>query len=167
MPFLSGANDVIARGALRLWLANTLLATLVAGLFSGAPSTVWALVTDRDPWEATLAAGRLLLPAETSFACLVAAAALVHGAVSLFWAGVLCAVLPRRHAVLTGAAAGGLIAVLDLLVIGRALSAINTLPFGPQLADHRCSVASPVFVVAYSHAARPQGRKTSHDVQLD
>ena len=72
----------------RAWLAATLL--------SGLPSTVWALATGGDVTEATRAAGAMLLPHEGSLAKLIAAAALVHSAVSLFWAVVLWLALPRR-----------------------------------------------------------------------
>ena len=59
-----------------------------------------------------------------------------HVAISLFWGVVLSAVLPRRRAVLAGAAAGLAIAAVDLGLIGRRLPAIRPLDPWPQLLDH-------------------------------
>ena len=50
------------------WVLNTLIAAIVAGLLSGIPSTGWALATGGDPWEATLAAGAIVLGPAASFA---------------------------------------------------------------------------------------------------
>ena len=59
------------------WLAATFL--------SGAPSTVYALLTGGDPLEATRAAGAMLMPRTSPLPALLAAAAVVHATVSLFW----------------------------------------------------------------------------------
>jgi hypothetical protein len=109
---------------------------VAAGILSGVPSTLWALVTGADPWEATRAAGVVVVGEQAGWGTILAAATVVHGAMSAFWSCVLCAVLPRRHAALWGAAAGALIAVVDIAVIGRMLPGIRDLAFGPQLADH-------------------------------
>lgn len=95
-----------------------------------------ALATGRDPLEATLAAGTLLLPRETRPERLAAAAVPVHVALSLGWGVVLARVLPRRRAPLWGAAAGLGIAALDLGVVGRSFPRVRALPLAPQLADH-------------------------------
>ena len=93
-----------------------------------------ALATGRDPLEAVLAAGSMLLPRETSRARLVAAAVPVHLALSLGWtialdqAGVRTA---RR-----GALAGLAVAALDLGLAGRCFPRVRELPVVPQLADH-------------------------------
>ena len=50
----------------------------VAGVLSGAPSTVHALVTGADPLAAIRAAGNLLLPADARPAALLAAGAVAH-----------------------------------------------------------------------------------------
>lgn len=121
---------------LKLWLTSTIIAAVLASVLSGIPSTLWAIVTGGDVWEATLAAGAVLIGSDASFAQLFAAATVVHGSMSLFWAGVLCAVLPQRWPVIGGMVAGLLITVLDILVIGQAFEAIRSLPFLPQLADH-------------------------------
>ena len=71
------------------WFAATLL--------SGAPSTAYAWWSGGDPWQATWAAGAMLIAASSSHAALFAAAALVHGSVSVCWAVVAGVVLPRRH----------------------------------------------------------------------
>ncbi|MGH3508547.1 MAG: hypothetical protein ACRDO2_15215 [Nocardioidaceae bacterium] len=115
-------------------------AALVAGtagaVISGIPSTLHALATGRDPLEATYAAGAILLPYEQRHGRLLLSAAVAHGSISLFWATVVTTVLPRRHPVLAGTAAGLAIAALDLGTIGRRIDPIRGLPLGPQLADH-------------------------------
>ena len=111
------------------WLAATLL--------SGIPSTIYAFVTGADPLEATHAAGSMLLPRESDATRLIAAAAVVHSAVSLFWALVLAFVLPRRHVVLWSVVAAMAIALVDLRVIApRFFPAVAALDFWPQFADH-------------------------------
>ena len=114
-----------------------LAAGAVAGVFSGAPSTLHALVTGRDPLAAAEAAGNLLLPAASSRTRLLLAGAAAHAALSLAWGSVLAVALPRhRTGVAWGAAAGLAIAALDLGVVGRRFPLIRALPAGPQVADH-------------------------------
>ena len=113
---------------------RVLRAALVAAALSGIPSTAHALATGRDPLEAALAAGTIVLPRETRPSRLLAAAAPVHLALSLGWTVVL-----DRAGVRTaraGAAAGLGIAALDLGVVGRRYPRIRALPVLPQLADH-------------------------------
>ena len=117
-------------------LENALVAGLFAAAVSGAPSTLYSLAARRDPLEATVAAGSILLPRERRRWLLVVAAAPVHLAVSLWWALVLARVLPRRSRIAAGAAAGVAIAALDLCVIGRAFPRVRALPLLPQVADH-------------------------------
>jgi hypothetical protein len=113
-----------------------LAAGAVAAVASGAPSTLWALAAGRDPLEATVAAGSLLLPGETRRGRLVPAAIPVHLTLSLSWAVLLALVLPPRRRVGAGAAAGLAIAALDLGVVGRRFPRVRALPTLPQLADH-------------------------------
>jgi hypothetical protein len=120
---LSRTRDGLAAGA-------------VAAALSGIPSTVHAVVTGRDPLEATLAAGSVLLPEETRPERLLAVAVPVHLALSLSWGVVLARVLPRRPSLVAGAAAGLVIAALDLGVVGRRFPRVRALPLGGQLADH-------------------------------
>jgi hypothetical protein len=111
-------------------------AGLIAGAVSGTPSTLHALCSGGDPWQATLAAGSLLLPRETRSPRLVASALVVHGVLSLGWAAVLTVTLPPKHTVAWGAVAGTAIAALDLGVVGRRNARIRALPGLAQLADH-------------------------------
>lgn len=113
-----------------------LVAGAVAAVLSGAPSTLHALATRTSPFEATLAAGTILLPREQRPPALAAAAVPVHLALSLGWAIVLAVVLPRRHTVACGALAGLAIAALDLGVAGRRYPRIRALAPMPQLLDH-------------------------------
>ena len=111
------------------WLAATLL--------SGIPSTLYALATARDVMAPTLAAGAMLLPNETSTLKLVLAAAIVHPAVSLFWAAILAFLLPAHRTMLWAIVAAAAIALLDLGVIAPAFfPRVAELDFWPQFADH-------------------------------
>ena len=109
---------------------------ILAAVVSGAPSTVWALASGRDPLEATLAAGSVLLPHETRRKQLVVAAVPVHLALSFGWAAVLERVLPPRREIASGAFAGLVIGVVDLAVARRLFPRVRALPIAPQLADH-------------------------------
>jgi hypothetical protein len=113
-----------------------LAAGTVAALVSGAPSTLWALASGRDPLEATLAAGSVLLPHETGRRRLLAAAVPVHAGLSLGWGVLLARLLPKRRTVTAGAVAGVCIAALDLGVVGRLFPRVRALPLLPQVADH-------------------------------
>jgi hypothetical protein len=108
----------------------------LAAVVSGAPSTLHALATGRDPLAATLAAGSILLSGEERRGRLLLAAIPVHLTISLGWAVVLAAVLPRRRTVPLAAAGGLAIAALDLGVIGRRFPRVRALPVLAQLADH-------------------------------
>jgi hypothetical protein len=114
--------------------SRALLAGGLAAVVSGAPSTAHALATGRDPLEATLAAGSLLLPGETRRVPLLAAAVPVHLALSLGWAVVLDRAGVRGAR--AGAVAGLAIAALDLGLVGRRLPRLRALPLWPQVADH-------------------------------
>jgi hypothetical protein len=116
-------------------LGDGLAAGAVAAIPSGLPSTLHALVTGRDPLEATVAAGSILLPREQRTPVLLAAAVPVHIALSLGWGIVLAGTL-RRPTVPRGIAAGLAIAALDLGVVGRRFPRVRALPLLPQLADH-------------------------------
>jgi hypothetical protein len=113
-----------------------LTAGLVGAILSGLPSTLWSLAARRDPLEATLAAGSILLPAERRRMPLVAAALPVHLSLSFAWALVLARLLPRGRETAAGAAAGLGIAALDLGLIGRRFPRIRALSLLPQVADH-------------------------------
>ncbi len=113
---------------------RVLRAAAWAAVLSGTPSTLVALASGRDPLEAALAAGSILLPRETSHARLVAAAVPVHLALSLGWTLALDRAGVRT--VRRGALAGLAIAVLDLGVVGRRFPRVRALPLVPQLADH-------------------------------
>jgi len=116
--------------------ADGLAAGAVAAVLSGAPSTLHALATGASPWEATLAAGTLVLPGERRPAALVLAAVPAHTAISLGWGVVLSLVLPRQRTIAAGALAGLAIAALDLGIVGRRYPRIRALPTWPQVADH-------------------------------
>jgi hypothetical protein len=121
-------------------------------VLSGAPSTVHALATGRDPLEATLAAGSILLPGETRRGRLLAAAVPVHLALSLGWAVALQRAGVRGAG--RGALAGLAIGVVDLSLAARALPRVRALPVLPQLADHAVYGAVVGYVLGTSTAAR-------------
>ena len=107
-------------------------AWLLATVLSGIPSTLYALLTGDDPLEATRAAGAMIgLPGS------IAAAALVHAAVSLFWSFVLWCVLPYRHGMFWALAASAGVAILDLRLLAPVFfPEVAALDFWPQFADH-------------------------------
>jgi hypothetical protein len=103
---------------------------VVAGTLSGVPSTIDALLGGRSVLESTRAAGTLLGRRS------LVRGAVAHAALSVGWAAVLTAVLPRRHEPAWGALAGAGIAALDLGLARRRWPAIAALPTPPQVADH-------------------------------
>lgn len=111
-------------------------AAVPATLLSGLPSTVHALMTRRDPLEASLAAGSILLPNERNRVPLLIAAVPIHLSLSAIWAVVLAAALPRKNSVVEGIVAGIVIAGLDLGIIGRRFPRVRALDACPQVADH-------------------------------
>ena len=113
---------------------RVLRAAAWAALPSGIPSTAHAFATGRDPLEAMLAAGSILLPGETRRVRLAAAAVPVHLALSLGWTLVLDRAGVRGAR--AGALAGLAIAAVDLGLVGRRQARIQSLPLLPQLADH-------------------------------
>ncbi len=117
-------------------LGDGVVAGAVAWVSSGLPSTLHALATGSGVLTAARAAGTLVAPAGSSSPVLLAGGAVAHTGVSLGWAAVLALALPERHTVPAGAAAGLLIAGLDLGVVGRHYPAIAALPPTAQVADH-------------------------------
>ena len=111
-------------------------AGIIAGVVSGVPSTVHAILTGKDPLEATKAAGAMLLPHETNPTKLILAAIPVHAAISVGWATVLAKTLPRKGTVLWGAVAGAAIAGLDLGLLGGRFPRVRALSVTPQVIDH-------------------------------
>ncbi len=109
----------------------------MATVFSGIPSTVHALLVGTDPLEATKAAGLMILPAPSPLTHLVAAAAVVHGAVSTFWAALFGAMLPRRRVLAWAVVGSAAVALLDLKIIAPLwFPSVAALSFWPQFADH-------------------------------
>ena len=86
--------------------------------------------------EGGRAAGAMVLPYERRTAVLLAIAAPLHLAISLGWAAVMAAGLPRGREPARGVVGGMVIATLDLALIGRRIPSIAALPQGRQWADH-------------------------------
>ena len=114
-------------------------ATALAGTLSGLPSTLYALFKGRSVgsaavyvYDATRAVGTLVPPGRPGFRRGI----VVHFAISLLCGEALARVLPRTYCVQWGAAAGFVIGVINVGVIGRAFPAISRLPLIPQLADN-------------------------------
>jgi hypothetical protein len=118
------------------YLRDAVLAGLVGAAVSGVPSTALTLARGGDVLDGARAAGALLLPREQRTAALLVAAVPVHVALSLGWAVVLQALLPRGREPLHGTLAGLAIAALDLGIIGRRIPAIRALEQPPQWLDH-------------------------------
>jgi hypothetical protein len=135
-------------------LRDGLAAGMVAAVVSGAPSTLHALATRGDAMAAAYAAGTMALPHERRGALLFLAAVPVHAALSVGWAEVLAAVLPRRRTAVWGALAGLGIAALDLGLIGRRFPRVRALPQLPQVADHVAYGATVGAVLALRRGRR-------------
>jgi hypothetical protein len=130
-----------------------LVATAVAaGVLSGAPSTLAALVRGDDALAATRAAGTLV-PGRRDRPSVPAGVA-VHAALTLWWTAVLTAGLRRsRGGVSAGVVGGAAIAALDLGVLARRYPAVRALPPAPQWADHLA------FGAVVGAATRPSTRR--------
>ena len=124
-------------------------ATLLAATFSGVPSTVQVSIERRSVrsaaayvYEATRAIGTLVPPGRPGFGRGV----VVHLAISMLCGETLARTLPPDQGAAWGAAAGFLIGVINVGVIGRSFPAISGLPLMPQLADN--VMFGTVFAVA-------------------
>ncbi|MGI8729351.1 MAG: hypothetical protein ACR2LK_05080 [Solirubrobacteraceae bacterium] len=129
-------------------LFDALHAGAIAYVISGVPSTTHALLHRENPLEASLAAGTLLLGDEQRISRLLPAALAVHGALSLGWAVVLAAGLPRRRTLAWSVPAGLAIAALDLGVVGRRYARIRALAMAPQVLDHLAYAATVGWVIS-------------------
>ena len=150
----SSLARVAGSGPSRELVDDALVAGAVAAVLSGVPSTLHALLRGIDPLEASLAAGTLLLPDEQRPSRLLPAAMLAHGALSLGWALVLAAVLPRRRPVAWAVVGGLAIAALDLGVVGRRFPRIRALALLPQVLDHVAYGATVGYVLSRRRSAR-------------
>jgi len=137
-------------------VVDAFVAGAFAAVVSGVPSTAHALLTGRNPFDASLAAGTLLLPGERRWQRLLPAAIAAHAVLSLGWACALAMLLPRRRSVEAAALAGLAIAALDLGLVGRHFPRIRALPLLPQVLDH---VAYSVAVDAVLQARRGRRRE--------
>ena len=136
-------------------MRTTLIAAMVAGLAGALPSTLYSIATGGD-WLASINAVAAMVNAEQlAMAWRVSVATAIHLAISLLWATLLVAILPRRRTLLWASAAGILIAVLDLRILAPMFfPEVASLSFWPQLADHIVWGASMGAVRAY----RPSNR---------
>jgi hypothetical protein len=115
---------------------DALAAGLIAAAVSGAPSTAITLARGESVLESGVAAGSLLVGTSAPAPVALAAAVPVHLALSVGWAAVLAAVVPRGREVAGGALGGLAIAALDLELVGRRFPLIRALPQRRQWADH-------------------------------
>jgi hypothetical protein len=116
-----------------------MLAAGFAAALSGAPSTLHAFIRRRNVrsavvyvYDTTRAVGTLVPPGRPGFGRGV----VVHVAISMLCGEALALTLPRHHPAAWGAAAGLMIGVVNVGVIGRSFPAIRALPLVPQLADN-------------------------------
>jgi Polyketide cyclase / dehydrase and lipid transport len=124
-----------ARAAVPALVGDGIVAAVVAGAASGAPSTLAALVRRRPLLASTRAAGTLF------GAPTVGRGVLAHSALSLGWATGLAALWPPGAGIaasaVTGALVGVAIAAVDLGVIApQRFPAVAALPIAAQVADH-------------------------------
>jgi hypothetical protein len=114
-------------------------AAVVAGIVSGLPSTAEVLVRTRS----IRAAGNYVFDATARIGVLVppfrpglVRGAVAHAALSLLVAEAMGETLPSQRSVAWGGAAGLIVGVVTVGMIGRRIPAIRELPLGPQLADN-------------------------------
>jgi hypothetical protein len=105
-------------------------ATIVAAMFSGAPSTAHALLTSRSlratgayVYEATRAAGTLIPPGRPG----LVRGTIVHLAMSTMVGEALSRALPSHRSAAWGATAGLALGVVDVGIIGRRFPALFAL----------------------------------------
>jgi hypothetical protein len=134
--WMSSSATYACATPLTVALEDALAAGAAGAVLSGIPSTFVTVVRGESLLDGATAAGSILLPAARRTAALVAAAVPVHVALSLGWAAVMSALLPRRATVPAAVAGGLAIAALDLELIGRAFPRIRALPQARQWADH-------------------------------
>jgi hypothetical protein len=115
---------------------DSLLASFAAAVISGVPSTLYAGLRGRDPFEAVRAVASILVSPASSPTVTLLSAALVHLAVSLVWTLVLRLTLPARNKILWATLVAVGIAIFDLRIIGRVFPLVHALDFWPQMADH-------------------------------
>ena len=145
------------------YFGDLLLAGTAATLFSGLPSTLYALVRHEDVSEPMRAAGAMLISSGSSLLALFEAAALVHVCVSFFWAALLVWVLPRRHVVPAAVVAALAIGLVDLRVIAPLMfPEVARLALWPQMADH----AMWGVCLGLALAWRRRGRAQAPDASL-
>lgn len=134
-------------------------ATLFAAAVSGLPSTLVVFTKQRSlrsaavyVYDATRAVGTLAPPGRPGFGRGV----VVHTAISILCGEMLARTLPQNHVAEWGAAAGFLIGVINVGVIGRSFPAIAGLPLVPQLADN--VMFGTVFALVLERPDRKFGR---------
>jgi len=136
-------------------------ATLCAATFSGLPSTLHALIKHRSlrstavhVYDVTRAVGTLVPPARPG----LGRGVVVHLAISMLCGETLARTLPRDHSAEWGAAAGLVIGVINVGVIGRWFPAIRGLPLAPQIADNM--MFGTVFAVVLDRRVRHRGDRS-------
>ncbi|HWF50907.1 MAG TPA: hypothetical protein VG294_09735 [Solirubrobacteraceae bacterium] len=131
---------------------------MAAAIFSGAPSTLHALLSQGSVpaagayvVDATRAIGTLVPPGRPG----LVRGAVLHVAISAVCAEALARALPRRRSAAWGAGAGLAIGVVNVGMIGRRFPAIRELPLLPQLADH--VMFGVLFAVVADRRSHPTG----------
>jgi hypothetical protein len=115
----------------------TALAALLAGIIGGVPSTLYAVASGGNWLDSINAIAAITNAENLSFGWRICVATVIHFTISFFWATALMAFLPQRRVLLCASAAGGAIAVIDLLLLAPILfPEVAALSFWPQLADH-------------------------------
>lgn len=130
----------------------------LASTLGGLPSSISTAIRTRSPAsalrsgvEATRAIGVLLPPGRPG----LVRGAVAHVVISVVMGELLIRTLPGRRPIQEGAAAGLVMGIVNVAVIGRRFDEIRALPLVPQLADN---IAFGVIVTAVlSRRASPAG----------
>jgi hypothetical protein len=133
---------------------DAVAASSPASMLGVVPSTAHLILTRTNMFEVALAAGAIVLPHEKRWWRLLPAGLAVHGVLSLAWALVLAATLPRRRTIEWSLAGGLAITALDLTIAARRYPRFHALPLVPQVLDHLAYAGTVGYVVSRRRAQR-------------
>ena len=135
-------------------VADAVAAHLYASALGVVPSTPHLIVTRSNMFEVALAAGAMVLPDEERASRLLPAGLAVHAVLSVGWALVMAASLPRRRTVAWSLAGGLAITALDMGIAARRFPRFHALPLVPQVLDHLAWAGTVGYVVSRRRAQR-------------
>lgn len=120
----------------KIYINQILIASIIAAVASGIPSTTYFIISGQNILLSIRAIGLIFFANSYPDYLILFVSACIHLMVSLFWCILLKLLMPQTKPLFFGIMAGIVIAVVDILLIGSHIPAIEHLAFLPQLADH-------------------------------